>query len=174
MSFYVYIVSSLPTLHFAAPPPFAAEKFIRMCSELIDEKDAGILRQSVAIGSDFSYAGSSQALKKWCAFNIALNNEIAKIRASRKHIDPAKFLRPDGYFSADVFHIAGTACRNPSLLEAELALDEARWHYLDELATGHYFDLELLLIYLQKLLILERWQRINAADKQELLKTVLI
>jgi hypothetical protein len=172
MSFYVYILSSLPTLHFEGILPFSLEKFIQLCTEMIPEKDLKILQISAAIGSDFSYSGHSELLKKWCVFNVALNNEIAKVRASRKHLDPGKFLRPDGYLSADVFHIVASASRNPSLLEGEKMLDQARWHYLDELAVGHFFDLDLLLIYLQKLLILKRWNKINAADKQELLKTV--
>jgi len=172
--FYVYLISSLPALRFGAAPPFSLEKFLQICLDLLPEEDLEILRLSVDIGRDFVYLGRSEALRKWCGFNIALNNEIVKIRAGRRHIDPAKFLRPDVYFSADVFHIAGAAYRNPSLLEAESMLDQARWNYLEELSLGHYFDLELLLVYLQKLLILERWQRINRSDKQELLTSVLM
>jgi hypothetical protein len=172
--FYVYLISSLPVLRFGAAPHFSLEKFIQICRDLVPEEDLEILRLSADIGRDFVYLGPLEALRNWCDFNIALNNEIVKIRAGRKHIDSAKFLRPDGYFSSDAFHIAGAACRNPSLLEAESILDQARWNYLEEISLGHYFDLELLLIYLQKLLILERWQRINRADKPELLTSVLM
>ena len=44
---------------------------------------------------------------------------------------------------------------------------------MDELATGHYFDLDFLISYALKLLILERWERINSADKPRLLEEVL-
>jgi len=174
MSFYVYLVSSLPTLHFGGPPPFSAQKFFQICQDLIAEEDLDILRQSADIGRDFVYAGKSEALKKWCAFNIALNNEMVKLRAQRRHVEPERFLRPESLFSADILHLANVAYRNPSLLEAELMLDAGRWNFLEELVVGHYFDLELLLIYLQKLLILERWEKIKAADKAQLLKAVLV
>jgi hypothetical protein len=52
-------------------------------------------------------------------------------------------------------------------------LDEARWRMLEELCVGHYFDLDFLIIYALKLLILERWQRIRTADGGRLLEEVL-
>ncbi len=145
-----------------------------MCVGLIPQQDIDILKESCNIGTDFIYAGSSQALKKWRSFNIALNNEIVKIRAGRRRVSPEKYLRNDGYSSLDVAHIAISSYRNPSLIEGESMLDQARWNYLEELSFGHYFDLDFLIIYLQKLLILERWRRINTANKSELLDSVLI
>ncbi len=172
--YYIYFISSLPMLNFGMNPPFSAEEFLKMCVDLIPQQDIGILKQSCNIGTGFLYAGSSPVLKKWCSFNIALNNEIVKIIAARRHISPEKYLRNDGYSSFDVAHIAIFSHRNPSLIEGEKAIDQARWNYLEELSFGHYFDLGCLLIYLQKLLILERWRRINTANKPELLDSVLI
>jgi hypothetical protein len=60
-----------------------------------------------------------------------------------------------------------------SVLDAEKTLDEARWKALEELATGHYFDLDLLITYAYKLLILQRWENIRSADGTILLEQSL-
>ena len=106
-------------------------------------------------------------------FEAALRNELVRIRAHRKHLDASKYLRSDGYADQWITHIAATAYRNPSLIDAQKTLDQDRWKFLDELSTGHYFDLELLMIYARKLSILERWERVRTADADKLLEGVL-
>ena len=44
-----------------------------------------------------------------------------------------------------------------------------RWKALEELSTGHYFDLDLLITYAYQLLILQRWENIRSADGKTLL-----
>lgn len=168
--FYVYLISSLPMLHFQAKPPLSFAQFIEICKDKISASEIQLI-ESLGRGRVFDFL--HPALKKWCAFDIALRNELVKIRASRKHIDPLKYLRGDGYTGADIAHIAMSAYRMPSILESEKFLDEERWRRLDELAVGHYFDLDFLIVYALKLLILERWERIGSADKPALLKEVL-
>lgn len=65
------------------------------------------------------------------------------------------------------------AHRNPSILEAERMLDGERWCMLDELSLGHYFDIDFLIVYALKILILERWERIRTADSTGKLQEIL-
>jgi hypothetical protein len=51
---------------------------------------------------------------------------------------------------------ASGAMTGKSPLEAELFLDGCRWEKIDELAAGHFFDIEFLRAYRLKLQILER------------------
>jgi len=169
--YYIYLISSLPMLHFGNSLPFSTDKFFKIASGLIPDEDLELLKSSCSLDVCF-YQGRRGVLKKWCSFNIALNNELVKVRALRKHIDPARYLRPDGYIDYGLAHIALASYRNPSLIEAEKTLDQARWNFLDELLLGHYFDLEVLLVYLQKLRILERWEKIRQASKQALKEEV--
>jgi len=158
-------------LHFGSKPPFSFERFLELCQDKIADADLGVLK---SVKETHAYAGSQPTLKKYHAFEVALRNELVKIRASRKHIDPMKYIRGDAAYSEPyITHIALNAYRNPALLEAEKTLDQERWRALDELAVGHYFDLDLLLTYALKLLILERWQRINSAEKTSLLNEIL-
>ena len=157
-------------LHFGIKPPFSFEKFMEICKDKIPETDVNFIK---LIAEGYAYEGLQPTLKKWRVFDTALRNELVKIRASRKQIDPLKYIRGDEYAWPYITHIAMNAYRNPAILEAEKTLDQERWHMLDELATGHYFDLDFLITYALKLLILERWERISRADKSKLLEEVL-
>jgi hypothetical protein len=166
-SHYIYLISSLPLLHFTQKPPFSFDKFLERCVQLIPEEDEDLLR---SLPSGAKNLRQIPVIKAWLDFDTMLRNELVKIRASRRRIDPEKYLRQDSYAGPSIYHIALAAHRNPSVLEGERSLDEARWNYLEELAFGHYFDLSFLIIYAYKLLILERWQRIYSADKGRLLE----
>jgi hypothetical protein len=166
MGSYVYLISTLPTLHFGLRPVFSFEKFIDYCQRFMAEAEIGILKKA-SIAGEYNIEASHPMLKKWQEFDTALRNELVKIRASRKHIEPAKYLRRERFPEQSIVHIAISAYRSPFLLEAEKILDQERWRALDEFLLGHYFDLDFLIIYCLKLLILERWERINAADKAQ-------
>ena len=161
--YYIYLISSLPTLHFGTKPPFSMEKFFSVCAELISPDDIETLKNSL----------KDEGEDRYHDFETALRNELVKIRAQRKHLDVSKFLRRDGYADQWISHIAAGACRNPSVIDRERMLDLDRWRFLDELSIGHYFDLELLMIYARKLSILEKWERIRTADAAKLLEEAL-
>ncbi len=112
-------------------------------------------------------------VERWVEFDTQLRNELVKVRAARRHVDPAKYLKPDIYSPLSVAHIALAAQRNTSIIEGEKSLDYERWKFLDELAIGHYFDLDALIVYTYKLLILIRWENINSADKERLLEEAI-
>lgn len=171
-NYYVYLISSLPTLIFNCPPPFSFEKFLQLCFGLISAKDMDIIKIT-AEKTGYIYKGKQPILQKWFSFETALRNEFVKIRASYRHIDPVPYLRQDGYDGPSLFHSVMAAHRNPSLLDSERALDQERWNFLEELARGHYFDLDSLVVYALKLTILERWEKIGAADKIRLMEDVL-
>ena len=169
-NFYVYLISSLPMLHFGLMPPFSFERFLKTCHDKISDDDIRIIEVA---REGLLYAGEQPTLKHWSLFDTALRNELVKIRAVHRHLDPFKYLRGQDYIEPHVTRIAMNAHRAPSVMEAEKLLDLQRWHKLDELAAGHYFDLDFLICYSLKLLILERWVRVNTADKPRLLDEAL-
>ncbi len=161
-------MSSLPTLHFGAKPPFSFEKFLDICRSLISESDLDVVKSAKEIGE--ASEDLQPTLKKWRIFDTMLRNELVKIRADRKHINPAPYLRGDASAEPYIRNAAMNAYKSPSLLESERILDRERWRVLDELSLGHYFDLDLLIIYALKLLISEKWDRIQNADRKRMLE----
>jgi hypothetical protein len=160
---YYYFVSSLPMLSFGMKPPFSLQVFLNMCRDQLSGKDVEMIRRDD--GSDIA--------RRYNGFDIRLRNELVKVRASRRHAEASRYLRGDGYADPAVTHIALSAHRNPSILESERFLDQERWNFLNELETGHYFDLGFLAVYMYRLMILERWDKIRLADREALLERTL-
>jgi hypothetical protein len=171
--FYPYLIASLPMLHFGMKPPFSFERFLEVCCPLIPEKDFQLLRTLPQPEQYFKKGKRHQIIRKWIEFDVALRNELVKIRATKKHIEPATYLRPDGYSGSSLAPAIMAANINTSVLDAEKTLDETRWKALEELATGHYFDMDFLIIFAYKLLILQRWENIRSADGTILLEQAL-
>lgn len=60
-----------------------------------------------------------------------------------------------------------------NLLQREFQIDKVRWSYIDELTTFEYFTLPVLLGYLIKLFMLERWKPLDNADGLAVLERLI-
>jgi hypothetical protein len=171
--FYPYLIASLPMLHFGTKPPFSFERFLEVCRQFIPKKDFQLLSTLPQPEQYFEKGKRHPIIQRWIEFDVALRNELVRIRATKQHIEPAPYLRPGGYSGSSLAPAVMAANIATSVLDAEKTLDETRWKALEELATGHYFDLDLLITYANKLLILQRWENIRSADKTILLEQAL-
>ena len=169
---YIYLLASLPMLQFDEKPSFGYDRFLELCRGLVAEEEMRLL-ELIATDGIFDYAGPCKAVRRWRDFETMLRNELVKIRASRKHVDPEAYLRRSGTSDMELNHIAIKAHRAPSILESEKILDRARWTALDDLAAGHYFDLDCLVAYAGKLLIAAKRQKVKDADKPAALEAAL-
>jgi hypothetical protein len=173
-AYYTYLISSLPVLNFSAKLPFSLEIFFNKCKNLLPEEELEILRNTCGQAGQVLDPQGINSLEQWVNFEIALRNELVRVRATRKKIDPLKFLHLPDAPQAQISHVALVAYRSTSILEAEKILDQSRWNFLEDLSLGHYFDFDYLLIYGLKLKILARWQDIQEADKEHLLNLALL
>ena len=173
-AYYTYLISSLPMLNFSAKPPFSPEEFFAKCKELIPETKIELLRNACYQEAFLLNTASDGALGRWANFEVTLRNELARSRARRKKIDPLKFVRLPDSPEAHISHVAMAAYRSTSILEAEKILDLQRWDFLESLSLGHYFDFDFLLLYVLKLKILERWDKIQKANKENLFNAAVL
>jgi hypothetical protein len=171
--FYPYVIASLPMLHFGMKPPFSFERFLEVWCPLIPEKDRQLLRTLPQPVQYLEKGKRHPVIQKWIEFDTAVRNELVRMRATKKHIDPAMYLRQGGYSGHSLVPAGLAVDKTTSILDAEKTLDETRWKALDELATGHYVDLDVLITYAYKLLILQRWENIRDADRTVLLEQAL-
>ena len=149
------------------------ERFLEMCHTFIPEKDYHLLSTLPGPGEYPAAGKSHRAIRRWVGFDTALRNDLARIRAGRLHREPGSDLRPEGDRDAALASAVMAAALQASPLEAERAIDELRWKALEELATGHPFELDTLVTYACQLRILERWEHIRSADRAAHLGQVL-
>ncbi|MBN2831528.1 MAG: DUF2764 family protein [Candidatus Omnitrophica bacterium] len=172
-SYYTYLISSLPLLSLGAKPPFSPDEFFEVCSRVIKNSDVEKIKDAVNNPEYTLYPKGPQLLREWRIFNLSLRSELAVLRAGRKKLDPSKYLSQGIYAPSSIVHAAMLSYRNQNILEAERSLDLERWRFLDEVSSGHHFDIEFLIAYALKLKILMRWDVINNADKEALFKEAI-
>ena len=81
-----------------------------------------------------------------------------------------EFFEEEVPFADSVFRVAES---NMEMLEKEKALDRIRWDYLDENTFFHYFTIEKIISFLLKLMITERWMKLDAATGKKLLQRLV-
>jgi hypothetical protein len=147
-------------------------RLLDVSMELIPGKEMGLVDAALS-GYPYRHAGEDNALAGLAEFETLLRNELVRLRAVRRKIDPSAHIRADGGFDSEAHIAAMNAVRNPSPLESEKILDAARWDRLDSLAAGHFFDVDALIVYTLKLSILEKWDRIDRTQRQRELESAL-
>lgn len=168
---YPYFISSLPFLQLGMKPPFAFNKFIEICGEYVPAADIGFI-ESVADTDALAVPTAQTTLAKWRSFETALRNELVRIRSARKR-SGERYIRGDGYTDPPVAAEAIKAHRAASATDSEWILDTERWRALDDMEAGHYFDIDFLIVYAIRLLILEKWEEVRKADGSALVEEVL-
>lgn len=158
---YYYLVASLPRLQFGAAPPLTRGQFLTRCAGQVSAAHYRILAGVELVQIQPAKTGLA-LLDRWHERERALRNALAVVRAERLGVESATHLR---HFRRDheLAGIAKAILALDSPRAADEELDRVRWRVLEELAFGHYFDVETLVVYLLKLRILERRARFDAA-----------
>lgn len=163
---YYYTLASLPSLFFASPLPLTIKDFFSQCRFELTSSDFTILQSAQLCPSDDA---PLPFLKKWYNRERQIRNELVRLRARKLGWDAGRYLRKgeDGQtavkFARDIFSM-------DSPDGAEKRLDQARWNYLSEMESNHYFDLEKLISYALKLKINEKILHLDSQkgwEKQE-------
>ena len=168
---YYFLVASLPRLQFGAAPPLTREQFLDRCAGQMSAAQDRMLAGIDLFQTQPAKTGLA-LLDRWHERERALRNALAVVRAQRLGVAAAPYLRN---FRQDpsLAEIAQRLLMLDSPLAADEELDRLRWRFLEELAFGHYFDLETLVIYRLKLHLLERRARFNPTVGAALLDQML-
>ncbi len=172
MSNYYYTVASLPMLFYDGDLPMTPEAFLKTCESNLTEDDCSTVRRA-SLDPLRPAQHTCPSLDRWDRWETGLRNELVRLRASKRGIDPESMLRKGGADTPELAQIARDAHGQASPLEAEDALNRARWSFLDGLETGHYFDIEKLVIYYLKFQILQRKSRFDIEQGTEKFKTLV-
>jgi len=147
------------------------EEFLLSAKRLLQAQDYALIEKLLQDhGGDL--ATDNAAARAWIRFDRNFRNEIAALRAQRLQKDPQKSIRGEKESEPALREIAQQALKIPDLLEAQKLVDKTYWQFLDELAAGHYFDLEFLICYGLKLKILTRHQEYDSPKGEEVFKNI--
>lgn len=155
---YYYLIASLPMLQFGMKPPLSYSDFLEECGHQLSQDDMDSLKER-----------KGPLFEEWDNYDTSLRNELARTRALKKGKDPDRYLRGGVGVDPFVAPLAHWAVSHDSPMEAEIHLDKIRWEKIEEIKTGHYFDMGYLAAYSLHLQILERWARINSGDGMKIL-----
>ena len=115
----------------------------------MSERDWSVLEGARLDSTSPATAGGPEALRRYRAFDRRLREALIGWRRREsedgRRPDPPRGIPREG---------------NP--LEREIALWRLRWRRLEDLETGHHFDLTILILYFLKLQIAERLARFDA------------
>lgn len=132
---------------------------------------------------EYAVSCSNRFAAQWFTFNLNVNNILVAMTARKYKLgveecvvgngEVAEALRTSG---ARDFGLTGTLdyieevqrlSENTRLQEREHQLDEMRWRWLDDNSVFCYFSVERLFVFLQKLVIVERWAGLDAESGME-------
>jgi hypothetical protein len=128
-------------------------------------------------------------LREWFEFDLNLKNLVAGINARKHKLNGNRFFIGDNYVVQAVrkstlrdFGLANdfeyierliSIQDNPNILERERLMDMLRWNFLDERNTFNYFTIEVLLAYVIKLQIVQRWLEMDFETGKEMFRLLL-
>lgn len=149
---YYYLVASLPYLRFGHAPGISKDEFLSECKKWLDRED--ITDVASADVSDLKVrSGERFVVSEWKCFDLAMREELARIRLSAKEGTRGKV----PLLLKEIFEE-----RTPLLAEGNI--QKKRWDFLEELESGFHFDVNVLIIYCLKIQILER---LSGFDKEK-------
>ena len=161
---YYYVISSLPSLSLKEELPIRKNNFLSVCKENLKTTDFEMLRSIDLFEVDQEKA-PLDIIRCFFSWEREVRNALVRLRAERLDLDSIDFIRGD-ITEHSIGHFTEEAFSADSPLIAEDILNKARWKYLDELEFGHYFDIEILVIFFIKLQILERVSLFDAVQGQ--------
>jgi hypothetical protein len=120
---------------------------------------------------------NNRFVSNWFAFDLNLKNIVAGFNIRKHGLKGEKYLIGDNEIVQAVkksslrdFGLGNdfeymekliSIQENSNLLEREIAMDMLRWEFIDDQNTFNYFTVEVLLGYIIKLQIVERWMKLE-------------
>ena len=154
MGGYNYLVSSLPALSLAAPPPFSPADFRFHCQGVLSKSDLAELDLLLA---GRAAEGRSAFARAWAGADAQIRNTAARIRGQKLGVEVKGLLRSHPGYAVWLDKEVGDALAKASPLDREQGLDGARWKVVEDLARQDATGLPAVLAFAVRLMLAARW-----------------
>ncbi len=189
MTNYHYIIASLPAI--SQDWKFGdrtAEGLISEIKGLSTSRDLGIIGfvergfNDDSLNTGFYREALSHKvgfIRKYYTFDLNVRN--SKVRFLNKALGRYNdrdviILQEDGEDTQGTFPEAAqleSILQGRDILARERAIDTMYWNKLDELTVMHYFDLDVILAFILKLHIIDRWHRLDEQTGREMFRKLV-
>lgn len=131
----------------------------------------------------------NEFLKEWLQFEMNVKNIMAALNARKYKVPYEHQIVGTGEVSEtirkshardfglsnelDYMEELTAISRKDDIRDREQAIDDMKWKYLEEHTFFHYFTIEIILAFVIKLGMIERWLRIDKDHSNELFKKLL-
>ena len=156
---YYYFISTLPMLDFQRPAfDGGVQAFDTMCRNALDEKDADMLA-AVTLENPPAQEVNSRVHFQYILWDTNLRNAVANAAVPEGRA--RKYLHKEEDFFSGIDYIVQNAAAKDDPLERDRIIDQARFDKIEELAALNRFDIEFLVAYRMKLLIIEKYASLS-------------
>lgn len=132
---------------------------------------------------DYMMQADNLLIRKYAAFSMNLKNLVTALNARKYGMEIANQVIGDNEFSVALrtsttkdFGLAMdypfvekviALMESDNLVERERGLDLIIWNFLDEAVTFEYFSLERVISYMLRLMIVERWSKMDSESGRQ-------
>ena len=183
MGNYEYIISSLPVPDKdARSGSVPAEELIAFIRSQLSKKDNALVdlllrgHDETTLGEEFyreALADRDRFIREYFRFDLNLRN--AKVRYLNKALGRPEgqdiFLEPEGVFEEKERVEAVLALKD--ILARERGIDDIRWEKILALTVFNYFDIDAVLGFIARMLIIGRWVRLDDRTGREMFRRLV-
>jgi Protein of unknown function (DUF2764). len=183
MNNYIYIVAGLPDLvmNFEGTT-FSYSDVKNGIMELLsvqDRKYVDLLEQGfdeATLNADF-YALASKSkdkfIKAYFDFDLRLRNMKVKYLAKRLDRDPQKYLIAVSEADFEEAKKIQTILDTPDFVLREQQMDLLKWEKANEIVCFEYFNLDVILSFLVKAKMVQRWAEMDKTQGEEMFQKLV-
>ena len=181
MNNYHYIIAGLPDLlpDFTQSGHFSYGEISAAVREQLSPADRRAV-DWLEFGADTSHlsrhlyrAAARQKntfIRSWYELDRKIRNSQTRYLAGKEGIDPEKYSVGETESAGDDYPALLQIFQHPDLFEREHMLDRYRWDRITEMTTFHYFDMDVILGFLAKGMIVGRWSSLDREKGAELFR----
>ncbi len=183
MNNYEYIVASLPDIcsgwKFAdGTPEDYIEQITSQCSAQ-DNETIAFLQDGLkgdTLDCEFyrkAFSHKNRFIREYFLFDLNVRN--SKVRFLNKALgrDAERDVLPLDGGEFEEGGLLEAVLSESDLLTREKGLDDLMWDKIDSLTVFHYFDIDVILGFIAKLSIVERWYRLDETTGKEMFKKLV-
>ena len=183
MNNYYYLVASLPDLSGNRNiGDRTAESIIGEIRERVSSGDAALVEflekgyVEENLTEDFYRSALSHKngfLREWFRFDLNVKNaKVAYLNAALGRKPLQDVMPVDGGTFEEAAEL-DRILKQGDILSRERGIDDIAWKKVDELTVFHYFDMTVILGFIVKLKIIDRWMKLDEATGREMFRRLV-